>query len=109
MTLWYVLTFLISALVICSFLYLRLKHQLLKEIDQFLIDETQEMERVLSHESKETYSLMRFEDDVMTRNIILFFQFWMRGNRSMFRKFRETGMLKDGVDQHNRKEPGNSF
>jgi heavy metal sensor kinase len=67
MTLWYVLTFLISALVICSFLYLRLKHQLLKEIDQFLIDETQEMERVLSHESKETYSLMRFEDDVMTR------------------------------------------
>jgi len=67
MTLWYVLTFLISALIICSFLYLRLKHQLLKEIDQFLFDETQEMERVLSHESKETYSLMRFEDDVMTR------------------------------------------
>jgi heavy metal sensor kinase len=67
MTLWYVLTFLISALVICSFLYLRLKHQLLKEIDQFLIDETQEMERVLSHEFKETYSMMGFEDDVMTR------------------------------------------
>ena len=48
MTLWYVLTFLISALVICSFLYLGLKHQLLKEIDRFLIDETNEMERVLS-------------------------------------------------------------
>ena len=67
MTLWYVLTFLISALIICSFLYLRLKHQLLKEIDQFLFDETKEMERVLSQESKETFSLMRFEDDVMSR------------------------------------------
>src|SRR4030042_849066 len=67
MTLWYFFTFLISSLLICGFLYLRLKHQLIKEVDQFLLDETKEMERVLSEESKETYSLMRFEDDVMTR------------------------------------------
>ena len=67
MTFWYVLTFLISALIICTFLYLRLKHQLLKGIDQFLIDETKEMEGVLSKESKETYSLIEFEDDLMTR------------------------------------------
>jgi heavy metal sensor kinase len=67
MTLWYFFTFLISALIICGFLYLRLKHQLTKEVDQFLLDETKELERVLSEESKETYSLMRFEDDVMAR------------------------------------------
>src|SRR4030043_611455 len=67
MTLWYFFTFLISALIICGFLYFRLKHQLIKEVDQFLLDETKEIEKVLSEESKETYSLMRFEDDVMTR------------------------------------------
>ena len=47
MTLWYILTFLMSALMICGFLYLRLKHQLLKEIDRFLLDETNEMERLI--------------------------------------------------------------
>jgi len=67
MTLWYFFTFLISILMICGFLYLRLKHQLIKEIDQFLLDETKEMERVLSQDSKEAYSLTRFEDDVMPR------------------------------------------
>jgi hypothetical protein len=64
MTLWYIFTFSLSALIICGFLYLRLKHQLLKEIDQFLLDETKEMERVLSQEPKETYFLMRFEDEI---------------------------------------------
>jgi hypothetical protein len=54
MTLWYVLTFLTSALMICTFFYVRLGHQFLKEIDQFLLDETKEMEKVLSQEPKET-------------------------------------------------------
>ena len=73
MTLWYVFTFLVSALVVCTFLYLGLRHQLLKEVDQFLLDETKEMERVLSQEPKETYFLMRFEDEVMTRKYYPFF------------------------------------
>jgi heavy metal sensor kinase len=73
MTLWYILTFLVSALIICAFLYLRLKHQLLKEVDQFLLDETQEMERVLSQGHKEAYFLMRFEDEVMERKYYPFF------------------------------------
>jgi heavy metal sensor kinase len=73
MTLWYVFTFLISALLICTFLYLRLGHQLLKEIDQFLLDETKEMEKVLSREPKETYFLVRFEDEVMARKYYPFF------------------------------------
>ena len=73
MTLWYIFTFSLSALIICGFLYLRLKDQLLNEIDQFLLDETKEMERVLAQEPKETYFLMRFEDEVMARKYYPFF------------------------------------
>jgi heavy metal sensor kinase len=73
MTLWYILSFLVSAMLICTFLYLSLRHQLLKEIDQFLLDETQEMEKVLSREPSETNFLMRFEDEVMTRKYYPFF------------------------------------
>jgi heavy metal sensor kinase len=73
MTLWYVLTFLVSALMICTFLYFGLRYRLLKEVDQFLLDETKEMEKVLSEAQKETYFLMRFEDEVMTRKYYPFF------------------------------------
>lgn len=73
LTLWYILTFLLSTLIISGFLYLRLKHQLTKEIDQFLLDETMEMERVLSQTSQETHFLMRFEDEVMGRKYYPFF------------------------------------
>jgi two-component system, OmpR family, heavy metal sensor histidine kinase CusS len=110
MTCWYVLTFLISALMICTFLYFRLKHQLLKEIDQFLFDETIEMERVLSQESKETYSLMRFEDDVMTRKHYPFvFQILDPDGKNLYtsRGFREIGYeLKEMVlnNARNKKE-----
>lgn len=73
MTLWYIFTFSLSALIICGFLYLRLKHQLLKEIDQFLLDETTEMGRVLFQGEKETSLLMKFEDEVMERRYYPFF------------------------------------
>ncbi len=73
MTLWYILTFLVSALLICAFLYLRLGHQLLKEIDQFLLDETKEIEKVLSRNPTEIDFLMRFEDEVMARKYYPFF------------------------------------
>jgi heavy metal sensor kinase len=59
--------------MICTFLYFRLEHQLLKEIDQFLLDETREMERVLSREPQETNFLIRFEDEVMMRKFYPFF------------------------------------
>ena len=53
MTLWYIFTFLISVLVVCGFLYLRLGHQLIKEVDRFLLDETNELsEDRLIQESK---------------------------------------------------------
>jgi signal transduction histidine kinase len=73
LTLWYVLTFWVSALLICSFLYLSLRHQLLKSIDQFLIDETKEVERVLSREPGKTALLMRFEEEVMGRQFYPFY------------------------------------
>jgi two-component system heavy metal sensor histidine kinase CusS len=73
MTLWYILSFSVSALLICIFLYFSLRHQLLKEIDQFLLDETEEMEMVLSRKPSETEFLMRFEDEVMARKYYPFF------------------------------------
>src|SRR4030043_1361326 len=96
MTLWYVLTFLVSALLICTFLYLRLGHQLLKEVDQFLLDETKEMERVLSQEPEETYFLMRFEDEVMARKYYpYFFQILDREGKTLHvsKEFREMGYV----------------
>jgi heavy metal sensor kinase len=97
-TLWYVFTFLVSALVICTFLYLGLRHQLLKEIDQFLLDETGEMERVLSREPKETDFLMRFEDEVMTRKYYpFFFQILDKDGKPLYvsKEFREMGYVAD--------------
>jgi heavy metal sensor kinase len=47
-TLWYLLTFLLCALIICGFLYYRLRTQLVKEIDRFLLDEIRELSGALS-------------------------------------------------------------
>ena len=96
MTLWYVLTFLTSALVICTFFYFRLEHQLLGEIDQFLLDETNEMEKVLSGEPQEAYFLMRFEDEVMARKYYpFFFQILDKEGKPIFvsKEFREMGYV----------------
>ena len=101
MTLWYILTFLVSALVVCMVLYLGLRYRLLKEIDQFLLDETKEMERVLSKEPKETYFLVRFEDEVMVRKYYpFFFQILDNEGKPLYvsKEFREMGYVaKDRV------------
>ena len=110
MTLWYVLTFLVSALVVCLVLYLGLRYRLLREIDQFLLDETTEMERVLSEEPKETYFLMRFEDEVMGRKYYpFFFQILDPNGKPLYvsEGFREIGYeLQERVliNARNRKE-----
>ena len=94
MTLWYIVTFLVSALVVCMVLYLGLSYRLLKEIDQFLLDETKEMERVLSKEPKETYFLVRFEDEVMVRKYYpFFFQILDNEGKPLYvsKEFREMG------------------
>ena len=101
MTLWYVFSFLISALIICSFLYWGLRDRLLREIDQFLLDETKEMERVLAQEPQETSFLMRFEDEVMARKYYpFFFEILDPSGKSLYvsRGFREIGYeLQDRV------------
>jgi heavy metal sensor kinase len=110
MTLWYVLTFSVSVLVVCMVLYLALRHRLLKEIDQFLLDETKEMERVLSKEPKETYFLIRFEDEVMARKYYpFFFQILDKKGKPFYvsKEFREMGYVANDrvlADARNGKE-----
>jgi len=110
MTLWYMVTFLISSLIICTFLYSGLRYRLLKEIDQFLLDETKEMEKVLSQEPQETNFLMRFEDEVMARKYYpFFFQILDPKGEPLYisEGFREIGYeLQDRVliNARNRKE-----
>jgi len=101
MTLWYILTFFLSALIICTFLYLRLKHQLIKEVDLFVLDETKELAAVLSRNPEEIGFLMRFEDDVMERKYFpFFFQILDQNGKPLFisKGFQEIGYeLKDHV------------
>jgi heavy metal sensor kinase len=94
MTLWYIFTFLVSALIICGFLYLRLRHQLIKEIDRFLLDEAKELTVVLSRNPNEIDFLMKFEDEVMTRKYYPFFFQILDKNGSPFyvsKEFRGIG------------------
>jgi heavy metal sensor kinase len=67
MTLWYIFTFLVSALVICGFLYLRLRHQLIKEVDRFLLDEIKELSEVLSANPKAIEAIRNFESGSVPR------------------------------------------
>jgi heavy metal sensor kinase len=101
MTLWYILTFFLSALLICFFLYLRLKHQLVKEVDRFVVDETREVAAVFSRNPEEIDFLMRFEDEVMARKYFpFFFQVLDQDGKPLYasRGFREIGYeLKDQV------------
>jgi hypothetical protein len=50
-----------------------LKHQIIKEVDLFVLDETKELAAVLSRNPEEIGFLMRFEDDVMDRKYFPFF------------------------------------
>jgi len=63
----YVLTFFLSSLIICGFLYFRLKHQLIKGVDRFLLDEINELSEALSKDMKEKESLKSFEFGVASR------------------------------------------
>jgi len=66
MTFWYVLTFLVSGLVVCGFLYFRMRHQLVKEIDRLLLDETKELGAALTRVPKDD-ALKDFEKHVEAR------------------------------------------
>ena len=66
-TLWYVITFLVSALIICGFLYYRLQRQLIREIDRFLLDEAKELTGVLSRNPNDEGVLRNFESGLTPR------------------------------------------
>ena len=63
----YILTFFLSSLIICGFLYFRLKHQLIKEVDRLLLDEINELSEVLPKEAEEKEALKNFEFAVTSR------------------------------------------
>ena len=67
MTLLYILTFFLSALIICGFLYLRLNHQLTKEVDLLLLDEADELSDVLFQSPRDAEGLKNFEAGVGSR------------------------------------------
>jgi len=71
-TLWYVFTFLVTTLIMFSFMYLRLKHHLIRQIDHFLEDES----RVFASEITENRmdinkAMMDYEQDVFVRKSYL--------------------------------------
>jgi two-component system OmpR family sensor kinase len=67
-TLWYVFTFVVTTLIILSFMYIRLKHHLIKEVDKFLEDES----RVFASEISENRmdinkAMIDYEQDIFAR------------------------------------------
>jgi heavy metal sensor kinase len=60
-------TFCLSALLICGFLYLRLHRQLIKEVDRLLLDETDELSKILSEGVNSEEHLKDFEAENSTR------------------------------------------
>ena len=67
LTLWYIFTFFLSVLVIFGFLYARLKHQLIKEIDRMLHDEADELSGILVPALKGMDVFWDFENTVTAR------------------------------------------
>jgi len=67
LTFWYILTFFLSVLVIFGFLYFRLKHQLIKEVDRILRDEANELSGLVVQGLKERDVLIAFESSVSAR------------------------------------------
>src|SRR4030042_506712 len=67
MTLWYILTFMLSTMIIFGFLYLRLRQQFIKEVDRFILDETEELTDFLARNSNQEDLLTNFEKNVKMR------------------------------------------
>jgi len=66
-TLWYIFTFFVSVLIVFGFLYLRLKHELIKEVDRILHDEANELSEILAQGPNSTESLKDYENIVTAR------------------------------------------
>ena len=73
MTLWYVFTVLISGLIISVLLYGGLEHQLLKDIDRFILDETNELAELILKNPTDREQFKRFEEEAIARRYYPFF------------------------------------
>jgi heavy metal sensor kinase len=67
MTFLYIITFSLSTIIICTFLYLRLKHQLVKEVDRFIRDETKELIEHVSLTPRGEEVFKNYESEVTVR------------------------------------------
>ncbi len=93
LTLWYILTFLISALIISGFLYLRLRHQLIKEVDRFLLDEIKELREILAKHPEEKHLLKDFENHIEARTLYPVFFKILTEKGDQFYTSKNFGMI----------------
>jgi len=98
LTLWYILTFFLSALIICGFLYFRLRHQLIKEVDRFILDETKELGEILAKNPYDKNVLKNFENHVEARTLYpVYFRVLLENGDQFYssNKFEEIGYMQD--------------
>ena len=94
MTLWYIFTFFISVLIIFGFLYLRLKHQLIKEVDRIIDDEANELAKLLVQDLNEMDVLRDYENAAISRTYYPIYFRILNRDGSLFyvsRNFDEIG------------------
>ncbi len=72
-TLWYVFSFLVSVLIIGVLLYLVMENQLLKDIDRFILDETNELAELILQNPKGQDLFRKFEEEATVRRYYPFF------------------------------------
>jgi heavy metal sensor kinase len=67
-TLWYIVTFVVTTVLIFSFMYIRIRHHLIKEIDRFLKDELREFALKISETPMDFKGVIReYEGDIIER------------------------------------------
>jgi len=98
LTLWYILTFILSASIICGFLYFRLKHKLIEEVDRFLLDEIKELGEILAINPYDKNVLVNFENHMQTRVLYpVYFRILMKNGDHFYNsnKFKKIGYKPD--------------
>jgi len=98
LTLWYILTFLASALIICGFLYFRLEHKLIEEVDRFILDEIKELEEILAIHPYDQNVLKSFESHMEARALYpVYFRVLLENGDHFYSssKFKEIGYVPD--------------
>ncbi len=99
LTLWYILIFLVSSLIICGFLYLRLKHQLIKEVDLLLLDETKELKDFMVRYPNDLKGLKIFEEIEKSKAYYpLYFQIQDLDGEILFISDNFKGARSHGID-----------